>query len=402
MDTTTPRPLPLPSPDACEPLIRLALAGGPAEPRRTLLEATGGPRAALAAGEAAWRAAGLTPAQCAALKAPDPAGLARGLRWCEGANHHVVGWHHPAYPPALREAPSPPALLFVAGEPTVLHQPMVAVVGSRAATPGGRDNARAFAAAFARCGLAVSSGLAAGIDAAAHRAALEAGAHTVAVVGTGPDLVYPAQHAALQAEVEAWGVVVSEHPPGTPARAPQFPARNRILAALSVGTVVIEAAWRSGALITARLAAEAGRDVFALPGSIHNPMARGCHRLIREGVALVESPDEVLEALAPALARAAGGLRRALGAPIPVAAPQQRAVLRGPGDPAHYDRLWLALGHDPTDMDQLALRTGLTVPDLSSMLLGMELQGLVARAHGRWTRTSPPPHGAPPGAGQET
>ena len=402
MDATTPGPFDLPSPDEYAPLLRLALAGGAAEPRRALLEIAGGAQAALAAGEGAWRAAGMSTAQCAALAAPDAARLAHGLQWCEGRDHHVVGWRHPAYPPALREAPSPPVVLFIAGEPAVLHQPMIAVVGSRAATPGGRDNARAFAAAFARSGLAIASGLAAGIDAAAHRAALEAGAHTVAVVGTGPDLVYPARHAALQAEVEAWGAVVSEHPPGTPARAPQFPARNRILAALAAGTVVIEAAWRSGALITARLAAEAGREVFALPGSIHNPMARGCHRLIREGVALVERPDEVLEVLAPALARSAGGLRRALGAPIPVAAPHQGVVTAGPGDPAHYDRLWQALGHDPTDMDQLASRTGLTVPDLSSMLLAMELQGLVARAHGRWTRTSPPPHGAPPGAGQET
>lgn len=402
MDTPAPHPFRAPSADDAEAWLRLALAGGAAEPRRLLLEATGGPRAALAAGEAAWRAAGLSPAQCGALVRPDPAALARGRAWCDGGGHHVVGWGHPGYPPLLCHAASPPVVLFLAGEPGVLLQPMIAIVGSRAATPGGRDNARAFAAAFARAGLAVASGLAAGIDAAAHRAALDAGAHTVAVVGTGPDVVYPPRHAGLQAEVEAYGAVISEHPPGTPARAPQFPARNRILAALAAGTVVIEAAWRSGALITARLAAEAGREVFALPGSIHNPMARGCHRLIREGVALVETPQEVLEALGPTVCQAAGGLRRALGAPIPHAAAQQRLVPSGPGHPGNYDRLWQALGHDPTDMDQLVARTGLTVPDLSPMLLGMELQGLVAHAHGRWTRTSPPPHGAPPGAGQET
>lgn len=402
MDTPTPDPFHLPSADDADALLRLALAGGAAEPRRLLLERTGGARAALEAGEPAWRAAGLTAAQCTALAGPDAERLAVGRAWCRGTGHHVIGWSDPAYPPLLREAPSPPPVLFIDGAPAVLHQPMVAVVGSRAAAPGGRDNARAFARAFAHCGLAVASGLAAGIDAAAHAAALDAGALTVAVVGTGPDVAYPPRHAGLQAQVAAHGAVVSEHPPGTPARAPQFPARNRILAALAAGTVVVEAAWRSGALITARLAAEAGREVFALPGSIHNPMARGCHRLIREGVALVETPAEVLEALGAELQRAAGGLRRALGAPIPRAAPQQPAVSPGPAPPGDYDRLWQALGHDPTDMDQLSTRTGLTVQDLSSMLLVMELQGLVARAHGRWTRTSPPPHGAPPGAGQET
>lgn len=300
--------------------------------------------------------------------------------------HQLLGWHDPDYPALLRQTGRPPLALFVDGEPSLLWHPGVAVVGSRAPTAGGRDNAAHFARALVHSGFSVISGLAAGIDGAAHRAVVAVGGITIAVLGTGPDLAYPRCHAELRRQIADTGAVVSEHPPGTTARPGHFPGRNRIIAGLALGTLVVEAAERSGALITARLAAEAGREVFALPGSIHNPLARGCHRLIREGVALVETPGEVQGALAPVALQLADGLRVRLEEPvarphIPVckAAPQP--------DPAHK-QLWQALAHDPTSMDLLAQRTGLTTAELSSMLLAMELDGRVTVEHGRYSRKS--------------
>jgi DNA processing protein len=379
-----------------EALLALILPTGPDVPRRELLDLAGGPAAVRALPREQWRKAGLMPAQIRALEG-DPAALdvdllARCRAWLRQPGHHLLGWHDPDYPPLLRRAGSPPPGLFVAGDPARLWHPAVAVVGSRGPTAGGRDNARVFARALAEAGFAVGSGLAAGVDRAAHEAALEVGGLTVAVLGTGPDVPYPREHAGLLARIATDGAVVSEHPPGTGARREHFPSRNRILAGLSLGTLVIEAAQRSGALITARLAAEAGREVFALPGSIHNPMARGCHRLIRDGAALVESADEVVAALGPWAGALRGELRRRLGAAGPPAGwpvkPGKPAADPAPdGDPDH-DRLWCALGHDPSTMDQLVERTGLTAAALSSMLLTMELRGRVAVEHGRYSRRS--------------
>ncbi len=292
-----------PGRDDTHALLALVLAGGAAAPRLRLLECHAAPAAAWRAGPAAWREAGLDARQIARLGTPDRERAALGRAWLDLPGHHLIGWRAPQFPPLLAAAPQPPLALFVEGDPALLWRAQLAVVGARAATAGGLANARLFALAFAHTGWCVASGMAAGIDAAAHRAVLEAGHPTVAVLGTGPDLAYPRHHAGLREAIAAHGALVSEHPPGTAARAAHFPARNRILAGLALGTVVVEAALRSGALITARLAAEAGREVFALPGSIHNPMARGCHRLIRDGVALVETPDQVLEDMAAALTR---------------------------------------------------------------------------------------------------
>ena len=227
--------------------------------------------------------------------------------------------------------------------------------------------------------------MARGVDAEAHEAALACGPGTTfAVVGTGPDLTYPPAHERLRERLAREGAVVSEHPPGTPALRTHFPARNRILAGLTLGTLVVEAAEQSGALITARQAGEAGREVFAIPGSIHNPRARGCHRLIREGAALVEDATEIITALAPLAANLADALRVRLGQ-------AESGAIAGNGetpcrlDP-DYQRLWDGLGHDPTGMDQLVSRTGLTAAELSSMLLVMELDGLVTAEHGRYQR----------------
>ncbi|MGN6512626.1 MAG: DNA-processing protein DprA [Lysobacteraceae bacterium] len=369
--------------DDSEALLRLVAADGPAAPRRRLLETHPAAAMALAAGATAWRAAGCKEEQVARLRQPDAAKLGPAREWLATPGHHLLGWQDPDYPPLLRRIANPPLALFVAGDPACLWHPAIAVVGSRAATAGGLANARDFAGALAAAGFAIASGMAAGIDTAAHEAALAGGGLTVAVLGTGPDVAYPRANRELHARIAAAGAVASEHLPGTGPLREHFPSRNRILAGLALGTLVVEAALRSGALITAREAAEAGREVFAVPGSIHNPMARGCHRVLRDGASLVEGAQEVIAALAPVAAELGTALRARLAqAEAPAAGP--------PGEPGRlapdYQRLWDALGHDPTGMDELSLRTALTPAELSSMLLVMELEGRVAHAHGRYSR----------------
>ncbi len=358
-----------------------------AAPLRLLLERCGDAGAALAAGPGAWRAAGIGAPALACLAAPDARALDNDAAWLAQPGHRLLGWHEPAYPPLLRNGMHPPAGLYIAGDATLLAQPQLAIVGSRNPTAGGRDNAREFARAIAAAGAVVTSGLAAGIDAAAHLGALESG-RTLAVLGNGIERCYPAAHRALLERIACEGAVVSEHPPDTPSRRQNFPSRNRLIAGLSLATLVVEAASRSGALITARQAADAGREVFALPGSIHNPMARGCHQLLREGAALVESPQEVLALLAPLAARA----REHLHAPLAPAtdagvgaAESARAREDGHADPARA-ALLDAMAHDPVNLDQLCRRTGLTVAALSAMLLALELEGKITAEHGRYTR----------------
>src|SRR5690348_8391709 len=245
----------------------------------------------------ALAALGLTTAAIAWLQAPDEAAITADLRWLETSGATLVAATDASYPELLRRSPAAPAVLYVRGNPACLLEPQLAMVGSRNPTAGGRATAREFAASFARLGLAITSGLALGIDAACHEGALAAGGITIAVLGCGLDVVYPRENSALADRVAASGAVVSEFPPGTPALREHFPQRNRIIAGLAHGTLVVEAAQRSGSLITARLAGVAGRDVFALPGSIHNPLARGCHELIRQGAKLVECVEDVLAEL---------------------------------------------------------------------------------------------------------
>lgn len=367
-------------------LLRLLLSGAPASALRRLLDTHGSAEAACRAGSRDWTSHGLDPDACKAIRTPEAEAVARGERWLGAGHHHLLGWRDDAYPPLLRRIASPPAMLFVAGDPGLLWRPSVAVVGSRAATAGGCANAALFARTLAQAGLCVASGLAAGIDAAAHEAALDATGATVAVLGTGPDIAYPVRHRPLLDRLATTGAVISEHPPGTGPLRQHFPSRNRILAGISLGTVVVEAAEKSGALITARLAADMGREVFAVPGSIHNPMARGCHRLLREGAQLVESPSEVLDALAPLVVELARALRGQLD-PLPAAPP---GPPQSPSrDDSDYNRLWQAIGHDPTGMDDLVVRTGLTAAALSSMLLALELDGRIAAEHGRYARIGP-------------
>ncbi|WP_282296993.1 DNA-processing protein DprA [Stenotrophomonas sp. PS02289] len=377
--------MPIDLPADTDALLHLVLAGGAPEPRHGLLTAHGSAAAALRAGPNAWRAAGCSGEQRTRLLRPDPDALSRGRQWLAQPGRHLLSIDADDYPDLLRSVARAPLALFVHGDPTALWHPGVAVVGSRTPSPTGAELAAEFADAFARSGLAVFSGLAAGIDGRAHHAALAVpGGRTVAVVGTGPDRVFPPRHDRLQAQIAERGAVVSEYPPGTEARAGQFPARNRIVAGLSLGTVVIEAALRSGALITARLAAESGREVFALPGSVRNPRARGCHRLIRDGVRLVEHPDEIIEPLGAVAARLGQALRTRLNAPTEQARPTPPgSTFRSDPD---YQRLWQALDENPIPMDSLVLRSGLTAARLSAMLQLMELDGKVVAVHGCYCR----------------
>ena len=269
------------------------------------------------------------------------------------------------YPAMLGELRSCPDPLFVLGDPDVLQLPAIAIVGSRNPTSGGRDNAYRFARHLARTGFVIVSGLAEGIDAAAHEGALDADGHTVAVVGHGLDRIYPAANSSLAERILAEGALVSEYPIGTPPRRANFPQRNRIISGLSLGTLVVEAARRSGSLITARTAGEQGREVFAIPGSIHNPMAKGCHQLIRQGARLVESADDILSELGPLVS----GLMENLS---------EATVSNDTDDQDEdYVRLLNALGFDPQTPEDLAAKTTLTIEQVSSMLLILELQGQV-------------------------
>lgn len=334
-----------------------------------LLTRFGSVEAVLEAGHKAWREAGLGETAQQALASPDTARLATDLEWLAHDDHHLIAWDDPRYPPRLKQTEGAPLLLFVAGDPEVLLLPQLAIVGSRNPTPAGLDNARAFAANLARAGLVITSGLALGIDGAAHDGALQGEGLTLAVCGTGLDRVYPARHRALAHDIAQHGALVSEFPPGTPALAHHFPRRNRLISGLSLGVLVVEAALQSGSLITARLAGAQGREVFAIPGSIHNPLARGCHRLLREGAKLVESAQDILEEIGPLLGA------NTLPGRVPAST---RAADPVPAEDPDYARLLAALGHDATRIDQLVERTGLTVEAVASMLLILELREQVS------------------------
>ncbi|HEY0940717.1 MAG TPA: DNA-processing protein DprA [Steroidobacter sp.] len=300
--------------------------------------------------------------------------IERHRRWLEQPSHHFIPRGAPGYPALLAELPDAPAALLVRGDPKVLCLPQLAIVGSRNPTNAGRENACQFAAHLVHSGLAVTSGLAIGIDTAAHRGALDNGGRTIAVCGTGLDIDYPHANARLSAEIASSGALVSEFPLGTQATRSNFPRRNRIISGLSLGTLVVEAAVRSGSLITARLAAEQGREVFALPGSIHNPLARGCHRLIREGAKLVETAEDIFEELRPLL-----GALQATGRKPARAGPEgaETATVLTPALDKGYEILLDALGFEPAGVDVLIARTGLAADEVASMLLILELEARI-------------------------
>ncbi len=305
-----------------------------------------------------------------ALRAADRERAARDLDWLHESGNQALPCTDPAYPELLRELADPPLLLFLRGDIHLLGQQQIAIVGSRHASRIGLENARAFARHLACEGLPVTSGLAAGIDGAAHEGALDGG-HTLAVLGTGLDRVFPARHRELAHRIAEHGLLVSEFPPGTPPLPGNFPRRNRIIAGLTLGTLVVEAALKSGSLITARLAAELGREVFAIPGSIHNPQARGCHALIREGAKLVETGDHVIEELLPTLL-----FNPSSETPAKEPPPEASTL-----DPDHAELLEL-MGFDPVSSDWLVANSRFSAAEISSMLLLLELQGHVSSGPG--------------------
>nr|WP_230411666.1 DNA-processing protein DprA [Denitromonas iodatirespirans] len=296
--------------------------------------------------------------------------VAAALDWVAQPGNHILTLADAAYPQRLLELPDPPTLLYVKGDPDLLNRPALAIVGARSATAQGEANAAAFAGALARAGLSIVSGLALGIDAAAHAGALDAGGTTIAVIGTGADRMYPARNQALARRIVEHGAIVTEFPLGTQVAAHNFPRRNRIISGLAQGVLVVEAALGSGSLITARLANEQGREVFAIPGSIHSPQSKGCHRLIRDGAKLVETAEDILEESAFS------------GHADTAPAPAERHPDAAAEPPVDDAGVLAALGHDPVSLDTLATRTGLTADALYAILLSLELDGHLARLPG--------------------
>ena len=384
--------MPGPAPDELAAWLRLLETPGLGrEGARVLLAALGTPPQVFATPVPRLREV-VGPALAEALSQP-PAGLDARLQsvraWLDGApSRQVLTLADREYPARLLNTADPPLLLYVEGDVALLSAPSVAIVGSRRASPQGLDHARLFARRLGEAGVVVVSGLAQGIDGAAHQGALDGPAGTVAVIGTGPDLVFPRSHQTLARRIAAHGVLVSEYPPGTPPPAAHFPQRNRIVTGLALGTLVVEAALRSGSLISARLAAEAGRDVWAIPGSIHAEQSRGCHALIRQGATLVESPQDILDDLrgtAPlpfGPAPAAGGRRGLSAAQDRTPGGGVDAAQAAPPDRRARDPLLEALGADPMTLDTLSARTGWGVPELNVRLLELELDGQVARLPG--------------------
>lgn len=341
--------------------LRLTLIPGiGGETQRKLLAAFGLPEAIFAAGRLAVR--GVVGERADPLFDFDPSEtIETSLTWASQPGQFIITLADTAYPAALLEIPDPPCVLYVRGNPELLQKRGLAVVGSRNATPQGMQTAENFSRAIAAQGIGIISGLALGIDAAAHRGALAAGGETIAVIGTGADRLYPARNRELALAIAERGAIVSEFPLGTPAIASNFPRRNRIISGLSRGVLVVEAAPESGSLITARLAAEQGREVFAIPGSIHSVVARGCHKLIKQGAKLVETAQDILEEL--------GSYDEPVAANAPPPASQESALLG-------------ALGHGPCGLDDLAERTGFAADHLLGELLTLELAGQIATLPG--------------------
>jgi DNA processing protein len=341
-------------------------------------ERLGGIAGFIESSDEARQNAGIPLAACEYLRgsAGSPSTVERA--WIQSPDNHLVAFTDPRYPASLGILQRRPIALYVVGDAKVLNEPQLSIVGSRNPTPAGRDIAFAFAESLAACGVAITSGLAEGIDSAAHRGALAAQGITLAVFGNGIDSIYPRSNRRLSEDIRFRGALISEFPLGTPPRRENFPQRNRIIAGLSLGTLVVEAARRSGSLITARLAGEHNREVFAVPGSIHNPLSRGCHELIRQGAKLTETVADILSELNFSAFFERG-----------------RRVLEGPGSAAELEAgmdkehkiLLDALGFDPADLDMLVVRTGFKAEAVSSMMLILELEGHVQAAPGgRYSR----------------
>lgn len=337
-----------------------------------LIDAFGSASAALSAPASAWRALGLPSACAEARRDPNVRdGASAALAWLERPGQQLLMWDDQNYPALLAEISDPPPLLFVAGNATILDRPQLGMVGSRRASRPGLDTANAFAKSLAGAGFVITSGLALGIDGAAHQGALDVGGATIGVLGTGIEKLYPQRHRSLAARmIDEGSAVVSEFPLDAGPNASNFPRRNRIISGLSLGVLVVEASVASGSLITARLAAEQGREVYAIPGSIHHPGAKGCHQLIRDGAVLVETVEHILEALR--------GWQ--------VVAPDDDAVAPEPV----CDHPLLALLHAaPHTSEGLAYSSGWPLPKVLAALTELELDGRIACEAGRWFARAP-------------
>lgn len=348
---------------------------------RALLSQFLHPEAVLDASPDHWRLEGVPPAKRALFQRWKQGELPEvmqeveaTLAWLDHPNRHLLTLEHEAYPRLLKEIADPPPLLFVRGDPAFLSVPQIAIVGTRNPSRTGLQLAEDFARELAGRGLAITSGLALGIDGAAHRGTLAAKGVTIAVLGTGPDRLYPKAHLELAGEIERnAGLIISEYLPGTAALATNFPRRNRIISGLSLGTLVVEAALKSGSLITARLATEQGREVWAMPGSVHNVQAKGCHALIRDGVKLVEEAAHVLEDIGPMLGLLKEDIRTPAQAPAPAATGPQAQLLE-------------ALGWECSSLDALVEASGLPAGEVLGLLMQLELEGLVASVPGGYER----------------
>ncbi|MDD9812190.1 MAG: DNA-processing protein DprA [Gammaproteobacteria bacterium] len=388
--------------------IQLAQLKGLTLPaKRELVRALGSPRAVLsadrdtlagilraAAGESATgKGAGKTPkasTKSAARKIKIPRltrpNVDADVAVLERIGARYIGFTDADFPPLLNQISAPPLGVFALGARELLLSPQLAVVGSRSPTPAGRRTTAQFAAALCAAGLTITSGMARGIDGSAHRGCLDAGGRTVGVLATGIDVAYPRANADLYREIAERGLIVSEYPPGSPPRREFFPQRNRIISGLALGTLVVEAGIRSGSLITAKLAAEQGREVFAVPGSIHVAVSRGCHHLLRQGAKLVESADDVIEEIGQFFSAApVDSAMAAPGAEARLLA-QSRAVRRPPAEHDGLPPLYDLIDYAPVSMDQLIEQSGLTADQVSHILMELELNGLIAAAAGGYQR----------------
>ncbi|MDE2366478.1 MAG: DNA-processing protein DprA [Betaproteobacteria bacterium] len=332
------------------------------ESMRRLLAAFGGPGEILSASAASLERVVKKKVAYNIAQGADPEKMAAALRWLEDPANSIITLADPDYPSLLLNIADPPPILYLKGRRALLNSRALAIVGSRGATPAGLANAEAFAESASNAGLCIISGMALGVDAAAHRGGLRGNSASIAVVGTGLDIVYPAANRGLAHELAEKGMLISEFPLGTPALGSNFPRRNRIISGMASGCLVVEAALQSGSLITARQALEQGREVFAIPGSIHSPLSKGCHALIKQGAKLVESAADILDELGyPAI----------------------RDTARQANEPKREESLLLRhLGHDVMSVDSLCQRSGLTVETVSAMLLAFELDGVVASLPG--------------------
>ncbi len=332
----------------------------------------GEPPAISACSDSQLTAAGLNESQIRVFREPDEQSIEATLEWLAAPNHYLVPVTDPAYPAMLREIGSPPQLLFAKGDTSILNNLQLAIVGSRNPTNNGYETAYNFSRHLATTGLTITSGLALGIDAASHLGCLDANCRTIAVTGNGLDRVYPGKHHQLAHRIAEQGLLISEYFPGTKPLARHFPQRNRIISGLSLGTLVVEAGTKSGSLITAHRALEQNREVFAVPGSIHSPLAKGCHQLIKQGAKLVESAQDILEEL---------GTLASAQSEISLSDDTTQAAHGHPDNDAHQSVLD-AMSFDPVSVDTLAQRTGMEVADLSSILLILELENKISAEGG--------------------